>query len=181
MLSKRIYELRISFNWTQVQLSQKLGVTKQTVSNWENDNIQPSIEMLVKIADYFNVSVDFLIGRCDQKEKPATVSGDELNDTTREIMSLLEDMTGILPNPKYDEAQEEYCHIISTNWCPCISVPVTITGDALERTTVLLEALFCYSDGIVEAYYDVNLSTKLVRDEESADMFDIIFETKYCK
>lgn len=62
MLSKRIYELRISFNWTQVQLSQKLGVTKQTVSNWENDNIQPSIDMLVKLSKVFNVSTDYLLG-----------------------------------------------------------------------------------------------------------------------
>ena len=62
MLSKRIYELRMSFNWTQVQLAQKLGVTKQTVSNWENDNIQPSIDMLVKISKIFNVSTDYLLG-----------------------------------------------------------------------------------------------------------------------
>ena len=62
MLSKRIYELRMSFNWTQVQLAQKLGVTKQTVSNWENDNIQPSIDMLIRISKIFNVSTDYLLG-----------------------------------------------------------------------------------------------------------------------
>ena len=62
MLSKRIYELRLSFGWTQVQLAQKLGVTKQTVSNWENDNIQPSIDMLIKISKAFNVSTDYLLG-----------------------------------------------------------------------------------------------------------------------
>lgn len=62
MLSKRIYELRISFGWTQVQLSQKLGVTKQTVSNWENDNIQPSIDMLIKLSKIFNVPTDYLLG-----------------------------------------------------------------------------------------------------------------------
>ena len=62
MLSKRIYELRMSFGWTQVQLAQKLGVTKQTVSNWENDNIQPSIDMLVKLSNIFNVSTDYLLG-----------------------------------------------------------------------------------------------------------------------
>ena len=62
MLSKRIYELRMSFGWTQVQLAQKLGVTKQTVSNWENDNIQPSIEMLVKLSGVFNTSTDYLLG-----------------------------------------------------------------------------------------------------------------------
>ena len=62
MLNQRIYELRTSFNWTQVQLAQKLGVTKQTVSNWENDNIQPSIEMLIKLSSIFNVSTDYLLG-----------------------------------------------------------------------------------------------------------------------
>ena len=62
MLSKRIYELRMSFGWTQVQLAQKLGVTKQTVSNWENDNIQPSIDMLVKVSKIFNVTTDYLLG-----------------------------------------------------------------------------------------------------------------------
>lgn len=62
MLSKRIYEIRMSFGWTQVQLAQKLGVTKQTVSNWENDNIQPSIDMLIKISKIFNVSTDYLLG-----------------------------------------------------------------------------------------------------------------------
>ena len=62
MLSKRIYEFRTSFGWTQVQLAQKLGVTKQTVSNWENENIQPSIEMLVRIAKLFHTSTDYLLG-----------------------------------------------------------------------------------------------------------------------
>ena len=61
MLNKRIYELRMSFGWTQVQLAQKLGVTKQTVSNWENDNIQPSIDMLIKLSNIFNVSTDYLL------------------------------------------------------------------------------------------------------------------------
>ena len=62
MLNKKICELRTSFGWTQVQLAQKLGITKQTVSNWENDNIQPSIEMLVNLSKIFNVSTDYLLG-----------------------------------------------------------------------------------------------------------------------
>lgn len=62
MLGKRIYELRLSFGWTQVQLAQKLNITKQTVSNWENDNIQPSVDMLIKLAKIFNVSTDYLLG-----------------------------------------------------------------------------------------------------------------------
>ncbi len=62
MLSKRIRELRQARNLTQVDLAKELGVTKQSVSNWENDNIQPSIEMLIKTADFFGVSTDYLLG-----------------------------------------------------------------------------------------------------------------------
>ena len=43
-------------------LVKALGVSKQCVSNWENDNIQPSIEMLVKLATVFSVSTDYLLG-----------------------------------------------------------------------------------------------------------------------
>ena len=63
MLNTKIKELRVSHNLSQVDLAKLLSVTKQTVSNWENNNIQPSVDMLVKIADCFSVSTDFLLGR----------------------------------------------------------------------------------------------------------------------
>ena len=62
MLGQRINELRIAMGWSQVQLAEKLSISKQTVSNWENENIQPSIEMLVRIAKLFHVSTDYLLG-----------------------------------------------------------------------------------------------------------------------
>ncbi len=63
MLNERIRELRIAHGYSQVALGEKLGVSKQAVSNWENDNIQPSIEMLVRLADLFCVTTDYLLGR----------------------------------------------------------------------------------------------------------------------
>ena len=62
MLNEQIRELRNIRGISQIQLANKLGVTKQSVSNWENDNILPSIEMLVKIAYFFEVSTDYLLG-----------------------------------------------------------------------------------------------------------------------
>ncbi len=62
MLGERIRELRVANSISQVTLAKHLCVTKQSVSNWENDNIQPSIEMLVKISLYFGVSTDYLVG-----------------------------------------------------------------------------------------------------------------------
>lgn len=62
MLGQRIHELRLAFGWSQVELAKRLNITKQTVSNWENDNIQPSVEMAIRIAKTFNVTTDYLFG-----------------------------------------------------------------------------------------------------------------------
>lgn len=63
MFANRIKNLRCSKEMNQVQLAEKLGVKKQSISNWENDNIMPSIDMLIRIADFFHVTTDYLLGR----------------------------------------------------------------------------------------------------------------------
>ena len=65
MFADRVKYLRQSRELNQVQFAQKMGVTKQSVSNWENDNIMPSVERLEKIADFFTVTADYLLGRED--------------------------------------------------------------------------------------------------------------------
>lgn len=66
MLGERILELRTAHNWTQVQLAQKLNVSKQAVSNWENNNILPSIEMLIKLSSIFSTTTDYLLALDDR-------------------------------------------------------------------------------------------------------------------
>ncbi len=61
MFGDILKNLRTSHNLNQVQLAKELNVSKQTISNWENNNILPSIEMLVKISQFFSVSTDFLL------------------------------------------------------------------------------------------------------------------------
>ncbi len=61
MLSENIKKLRLARGISQVELARALSVSKQCVSNWENDNIQPSVEMLVRIAKFFNTSTDYLL------------------------------------------------------------------------------------------------------------------------
>ena len=67
MLNERIRQLRISRGMSQVELARKLCVTKQSISNWENDNIQPSIDMLMKLSVVFSTSTDYLLGLDDRK------------------------------------------------------------------------------------------------------------------
>ena len=63
MLGDKIREIRLAKKMSQVELAKLLDVTKQSVSNWENENIQPSIEMLIKIADVLSTSTDYLLSR----------------------------------------------------------------------------------------------------------------------
>ena len=65
-LNENIRRLRLQHGLNQVMLAEKLNVTKQCISNWENDNVLPSIEALVRLADLFGVSTDFLLGRESQ-------------------------------------------------------------------------------------------------------------------
>lgn len=61
MFGDIVRNLRNARNLNQVQLAKELGVSKQTISNWENNNILPSIEMLTSIARFFSVSTDYLL------------------------------------------------------------------------------------------------------------------------
>ncbi len=63
MLGDKIKDLRISYSLNQVELAKNLHVSKQTISNWENNNIPPSVDTLIRIADYFNVTTDYLLER----------------------------------------------------------------------------------------------------------------------
>lgn len=67
MLGDRIREIRFAKKISQVELAKILGVTKQSVSNWENENIQPSIDMLSKIADALSVTTDYLLSRSNKR------------------------------------------------------------------------------------------------------------------
>lgn len=73
MLSDKIKTLRTARGINQIELAKSLGVTKQCVSNWENDNIQPSVEMLIKIASFFMVTTDYLLGL--ETERKLILSG----------------------------------------------------------------------------------------------------------
>lgn len=63
--SLRLKELRKTNNLTLEQLGKNIGSTKATMSNFETGQKKPSLDMIIKIADYFQVSIDYLVGRTD--------------------------------------------------------------------------------------------------------------------
>lgn len=62
MLGDRIKTLRTARNLSQVELARKLNVSKQSVSNWENNNILPSVDIVKKLALFFSCSTDLSAG-----------------------------------------------------------------------------------------------------------------------
>jgi transcriptional regulator with XRE-family HTH domain len=67
-LGETIRNLRISKGITQEKFGYEMGVSAQAVSRWENGATYPDITMLPTIADYFDVTLDALMGRCKELE-----------------------------------------------------------------------------------------------------------------
>ncbi|TVX91788.1 helix-turn-helix domain-containing protein [Paenibacillus agilis] len=59
----RISQLRDSKGWTQEELSHKLGITRAALSHYEKNRRKPDFEALTQLADLFEVSIDYLVGR----------------------------------------------------------------------------------------------------------------------
>lgn len=70
-LSERLRELRKENKITQVKVSKDLGIAQATYSGYETGLNEPSAEMLMHLSDYFNVSVDYLLGKSDIKATQA--------------------------------------------------------------------------------------------------------------
>ena len=72
------------------------GTGKQSISNWENDNIMPSVEMLERMASFFEVTTDYLLGREEDVDE-GLVLVDVTGLSRREIehiRQLVEDLRG---------------------------------------------------------------------------------------
>ena len=66
-LAPRLRQLRLEKHLRQDQVAALIGIDKSTVSAYENDLRQPSCEILVRFANLYRVSVDFLLGRNDNQ------------------------------------------------------------------------------------------------------------------
>lgn len=88
---KNLKKLRLERNLTQLQLSIALGVAQETISKYEIGVAYPQPSMLIKIADYFHVSVDYLLGRTEVQGLivlPAKINNPKFSEIYNKYMSL---------------------------------------------------------------------------------------------
>jgi len=105
-LGNKIVELRKKRNLTQEQLSEKLGITRQTLSNWEKDITTPDITQAKNIASFFKISLDDLT---DNKL--------EINCSKKNILSNLVEKNCYLDvlSDDYNEVFGKLCTILEVN------------------------------------------------------------------
>ena len=93
-IGTNIYTLRKEKKITQAQLAEKLGVSEQAVSKWENEQCAPDVSLFPIIADYFGVSIDRLFGyhmnSYADEVKAIMKAADDSKDTYKEIEIISE-------------------------------------------------------------------------------------------
>lgn len=88
-IGERIKELREDKGLTQEDLAIKFKVSRQSISGYENNTTEPSLSLLVQMADFFNVSTDYLLSRTKIKEIPTAHKPQ--NEILYRILDVLND------------------------------------------------------------------------------------------
>jgi Predicted transcriptional regulators len=78
--------LREQAGLSQQKLADKLGLTQQSIHSYENASYEPDISTLIRLAMYFNTSVDYLIGNTDIRQRIEKVEEYELNEEEADII-----------------------------------------------------------------------------------------------
>lgn len=81
----RLKELREEKKITQKEVAEAIGGTQSNLAKWEKEKIQPAADMIIKLADFFGVSTDYLLGRTD-----------DFGNAVASLPALSEDENGLL-------------------------------------------------------------------------------------
>lgn len=85
-------DLREKHHLSQAKLAEKLGVAQSTVGMWENGKNKPEYKTLIKIAEFFNVSVNILTGQ-ESEKIPTAISSDGKNKYIGELAKKCSDLS----------------------------------------------------------------------------------------
>lgn len=107
ILGNRIKQLRISRGLTQRDLANFLNISNTTLSQYESGKRQPSNQVLLKLGEYFNVSVGYLLGSEKEQSAFSTQVSSPENSDIEDILAKLEEADGLMlyGSPLSDEAR----------------------------------------------------------------------------
>ena len=82
----RLKELRTERGMSQKALAQAIGITQQSVNSFENHDAAPSFPTLLRMADLFDTSIDYLVGRTEIRNRTEFVGEPELSEQEAEVI-----------------------------------------------------------------------------------------------
>lgn len=85
--------LRQEYGISQQRLADAIGVSQPSINKYENHNIEPDIDVLRRLADYFNTSIDYLVGHTDVRRKIEHTEVYHLNPYETGIMTRFRSLT----------------------------------------------------------------------------------------
>lgn len=79
--------LRREYGISQQKLAEAIGVSQPSINKYENHNIEPEIEVLKRMAEYFNTSIDYIVGYTDIRRKIEHTQAFQLNCSEAQMLA----------------------------------------------------------------------------------------------
>lgn len=160
-LHEKIYELRKNEGYSQETLSEKLGVSRQSVSKWETGESVPEIDKIVALSKIFSVTTDYLLNDdYEDKTENETVKEDTVSVELKDIEAVKETVKN--KTPKYAWLVGVLLAIIGVSVLLKVLIPVAATSmfmvntnaEVIEAQTVVSQEYFGsdVSDVTIENY-----------------------------
>lgn len=147
--AERLRELRLKKDVTQVELGRLLNLSKQTISSYENRGSTPDPETLRRLADYFDVSVDYLLGRTDDPRTYTRDAGDSFRVSDHVVIEKIPGAQPVGPTvkvpilgviragePIYAEQNIEGWEEVPQEWANGECFFLRVTGDSMSGARI---------------------------------------------
>lgn len=162
----RIKELRLEKGINMAQVAKELNIPYTTYVNYEKGDREPNSEMLVLLANYFNVSVDYLIGRSDLRDQELKLKSPIIADNNVSF-------------PVIGELAAGYEHIAMEDWSgETIEIPESYLKGRKREDYLVLSVK---GDSMYPHYHDGDKVLILKQDciNESGDIAAVIYDGEY--
>lgn len=84
---QNLKNLRKEYGISQQRLADAIGISQQSVNQYENHNIEPDIEVLSRLADYFDTSIDYIVGRTEIRRRIEYTEAFHLNESEAAVIT----------------------------------------------------------------------------------------------
>lgn len=180
ILAEKITEERKKNGWSQEELADKLGVSRQAVSKWESAGSVPDLQRVIQLADLFGVSTDYLLKDEMEQTEIASFAADETKDSRPVRRVSMEEANAFL------DMKRKSATVIANATFMCIISPVllVILGTMAEDSAFHITEAFAAGVGLVFLFGMIAAAVFMfimcgMRESHAEHLEKDFFETEY--